>query len=65
VSKFDIRDHLTSIAAGKDPRLAAVLAGAVLLNPEVVRKHQPVYRAWDRFVRECIEGHGEPRAAAG
>ena len=59
----DVRDQLKSIAAGKDPRLAAVLAGAVLLNPEVVRKHQPVYRAWDRFVHECLKGHGEPLAA--
>lgn len=59
----DVRDQLKSIAAGRDPRLAAVLNHGTLLDPGVVKKDQPAFRAWDRFVHECSQGHGEPLAA--
>jgi len=62
----DIRDQLKSIAAGKDPRLAAIL-DKTILQAEFVRKHQPAFRAWKQFAGSCLRepggNRGEPLSA--
>jgi len=62
----DLRAQLKAIAAGRDPRLAAV-PDKTNLQAAFVRKHQPAFRAWKQFAGSCLRepggNRGEPLSA--
>lgn len=62
MSRTDLRPTLEQIAAGKDPRLAAVL-GAPTISVASVKAAQPAFRAWQAFTANVLRNRGEPLAA--
>lgn len=57
----DLRSALEAVAAGRT--LTNQAAAANIVDPALLKAHQPAFRAWNSFARASRAGKGEPLAA--